>query len=120
MAKTNSFSDRAGDGVTIVAALESLSFGQPTRVNKALSPTTPAPSIPNRSGTSLPIVKPASSGGGIASPLAETAYSARTWHAVKTITSSDGLLRLRVKPIKSVTFSDANGAEVVIAFKAPT
>lgn len=116
---TNSFSSFVGEGGDFIAAFESLTFGQTTRKNTSLPPAATPPAIPARSGTSLPIAKPVSSGGGIASPLTETAYSSRTWHAVKTITSSDGLLHLRVKPIKAVTFTDANGATVVMDYKAP-
>ena len=96
-----------------------LSIGTTTLAQKTLPPAATPPAIPARSGTSLPIAKPVATGGGIASPLTETAYSARTWHAVKTIVSSDGLLHLRVKPIKAVTFTDANGATVVMDYKAP-
>lgn len=116
---TNSFSSFVGEGGDFIAAFESLTFGQTTRKNTSLPPAATPPAIPARSGTSLPIAKPVATGGGIASPLTETAYASRTWHAVKTIVSSDGLLHLRVKPIKAVTFTDANGATVVMDYKAP-
>lgn len=57
--------------------------------------------------------------GGIASPLVETAYTARTFHANTTITSSDGLFTLIIKPVKSIKFKDAASRDVTIEFKVP-
>lgn len=58
--------------------------------------------------------------GGIASPLTETAYADREFHSVKTITSTDGLFTLKIKPVKKIKFKDAGNADVEIVFKAPT
>jgi len=58
-------------------------------------------------------------GGGIASPLVETDYADRTFHADTTITSSDGLFTLKIKPVKSIKFKDSLNHDVVIEFKAP-
>lgn len=64
--------------------------------------------------------KPSSTGtGGIASPLTETSFAARTYYDEVTITSSDGLLIMKVKPIRQVTSKDANGAEVVQIYAQP-
>jgi len=57
---------------------------------------------------------------GIASPLVETAYADRTFHANTTITSSDGLFTLIIKPVKTIKFKDAASRDVTIEFKAPT
>lgn len=62
--------------------------------------------------------KPAS-GGGIASPLVEASYAARTWHTEKVLVSTDGILAFRIKPVKTVDFLDANGDPVQIEFKSP-
>ncbi|KJK03562.1 hypothetical protein UB43_03420 [Pseudomonas sp. 21] len=59
-------------------------------------------------------------GGGIASPLTEVSYNARTYYDEYTVTSSDGLLTLKLKPIKQVKSVDANGAEVVQIYAEPT
>ena len=56
---------------------------------------------------------------GIASPLVETAYADRTFHANTTITSSDGLFTLIIKPVKTIKFKDAASRDVTIEFKAP-
>lgn len=58
--------------------------------------------------------------GGIASPLTETAYADREFHTVKTITSTDGLFTLKIKPVKKIKFKDAANADVEIIFKEPT
>ncbi len=62
--------------------------------------------------------KPGSSGG-IASPLTEVAYAARTWHNEKIILSTDGLFSLKIKPVKTIDFEDANAAAVRLEFKSP-
>lgn len=59
-------------------------------------------------------------GGGIASPLTEVSYNNRTYYDEYTVTSSDGLLTLKLKPIKQVKSVDANGAEVVQIYAEPT
>ena len=56
---------------------------------------------------------------GIASPLTEADYATREYWAEKTITSSDGLLSFRIKPIKKIIQADANAAEVVQLFADP-
>lgn len=58
--------------------------------------------------------------GGIASPLTETAYADREFHTTTTITSTDGLFTLKIKPVKKIKFKDAGNADVEIVFKAPT
>jgi len=65
--------------------------------------------------------EPAAAGGvGIASPLTEADYDTREYWAEKTITSSDGLLSFRIKPIKKIIQADANDAEVVQLFADPS
>lgn len=52
-------------------------------------------------------------GGGIASPLTET--GARTYHATRSVASSDGIIVLSIRPVANLTFTDANGAQAVLA-----
>ena len=59
-------------------------------------------------------------GGGVASPLTETAYADRTFHAEYEIYSSDGLFSLKIKPVASMKFLDANSETVILNFKAKT
>lgn len=68
-------------------------------------------------GSALPNSDAATSG--IASPLVETAYADRTFHTNTTITSSDGLFTLIIKPVKTIKFKDAASRDVTIEFKAP-
>lgn len=58
-------------------------------------------------------------GGGIASPLTETAYGDRAYWPETVLTSSDGLLSFKVRPIKSIKQRDANNAEVIQQFAQP-
>lgn len=61
-----------------------------------------------------------SGSGGIASPLSEVDYDDRTHWPERAIVSSDGLLSFWVRPIRSVSMLDANGAVVVQEFAEPT
>ena len=88
-----------------------------TNVVPALKPRGAAPAI--TSAAPLPGATKGT-GGGIASPLDETAYADRTWHTEKIIASTDGLFSLRIKPVASVKFKDAALADVIIQFKAPS
>ena len=60
--------------------------------------------------------KPGGSSAGIASPLTETSFAAREFHATAWKTS-DGLFTLPA--IKKLTFTDADGNAVVINLAAP-
>jgi len=62
----------------------------------------------------------AGSGGasGIASPLTEPSYEARTWHEFKTVTSPDGIWAFRVQAVESITMMDAYDMEVVFIYAA--
>lgn len=59
-------------------------------------------------------------GGGVASPLTESAYADRTFHPEYEIYSSDGLFSLKIKPVASMKFTDANNEIVIINLKAKT
>lgn len=99
-------------------ALQSLTeraAGQTSRVDKALPARPNPPAIPERTGTAGPIA--AAGAGGIASPLTETAFADREFYAGGWKTT-DGLFTLPA--IKKLKFLDANNAEVVLDFKAPS
>lgn len=74
---------------------------------------------PQERGAAARVVSAASPGGGtakggsIASPLTE---QARTYHAERTVMSTDGLFGFRVTPVATISFTDANGAGVVFNF----
>ena len=74
---------------------------------------------PRSVAAAQPAGSPTKSGSGIASPLTETAYANRTWHAEKVVVSSDGLFSMKIKPVKSISFTDANGEPVTIEYKSP-
>lgn len=59
-------------------------------------------------------------GGGIASPLTETSFLARTYHATSIILSGDFLLGVQIKPISQITMTDADGQEVLMRYAAPS
>jgi hypothetical protein len=62
----------------------------------------------------------AQSGGlGIASPLTEGLYSARTWHTSQNITSTDGLITMQVRAVDTITLTDANDNTVQIILADP-
>lgn len=68
------------------------------------------------------LLKPAtagSGGAGIAWPLIETAYSARTKHADLIISTTDGLWSFKIPVVKDIYFKDANDVDGHIQFKAP-
>lgn len=79
----------------------------------------PVPGITPKTGSASPRPKTeqqAGTGGGIASPLAEADYTARTWHAPEILTSTDGLFSFLVRRVASITMTDANDEEVVLNF----
>lgn len=68
--------------------------------------------------TAPPIAPPV--GGGIASPLTEELYSARTYHETSVILSGDFLLGIEIKPIKQITMTDADGQPVLMQYADPS
>lgn len=56
---------------------------------------------------------------GIASPLVERDASLREYYGSQRLKSADGLFVLDLRAIKSATFDDANGREVVLEFQPP-
>ncbi len=91
--------------------------GQTSRVDSALPAARPTSAIPARSGSSGPVTGP---GSGISGPLTETSYSARTYWADVTITSTDGIFTMVEKPIKSISFADALSNSLVMNYAQPS
>jgi hypothetical protein len=89
--------------------------GQTSRVDKTLPASPTATAIPARAGTGGP---PQFKGSGIASPLVETAYSERTFHAATQYASTDGIFVIELLPVKTINFKDALESPVTIEFKA--
>lgn len=54
-------------------------------------------------------------GGGIASPLTEPDYLARTWHATRVLTSADGIFTIEYSAPSLLKLVDANGNACDIA-----
>lgn len=103
----------------LTAAWAALSEGSGTSRKDARLPEAPTlPAIPPRTGSAKPKAT-AGSGGGIASPLTETAYAARLWFSERTVFTSDGIFPMRVRPINTIYFLDANGEPVEQKYKAP-
>jgi len=95
--------------------LASLSAGTVSTANKVLPAAKQPTPIPERVGSS-PRVK-AATGGGIASPVSETAD--REYWDAKTLISTDGMIYAKFKPLKKLTMQDAAGADVVFNFLNP-
>jgi hypothetical protein len=92
-----------------------------TEQANGIAPQQPAArgAAPRSINSAQPAGTPKSGGGGIASPLTETAYANRTWHSEKVVVSTDGLFSMKIKPVKTIGFTDANGDAVTIEYKAP-
>lgn len=86
-----------------------------------IGPPAPQGALPGKTGQGFGAAATAKKGGGggIDSPLTETAVTDRTYHPDKTIKSSDGLFSLVIKPLRVVKFKDAGNADVQIIFAEP-
>ena len=102
------------------SALESIGNGGGTRTDKRLPAAKPVSTIGTRVGSSDRKPSQASGGSGIASPLVETSYGSRTYHADRELTSSDGVFTMVWHPANEMHFADAKGNAVTIQYKAPT
>lgn len=107
----------AKDLTSAWAALSQDAAGSTSRKDRVLPAAQSKSAIPARTGTAQP---GGSATGSIASPLTEANYAARTWWPDQTITSSDGIFTIKLKPIKKVSFTDANDALVELIFAEPT
>lgn len=90
------------------------------RQSKQLEAVEPRGTVAAKQGRGDYTEPTAGGAAGIASPLTEADYSSRQYWPDQTITSTDGLLSFRIKPIKQLTQADANGAEVLQVFAEPT
>lgn len=91
----------------------------PIRQPATLRQAEPLGSLPAKRGRADYKAPTESAGGGIASPLIEASYGARTFWPDVTVTSTDGLRSFVIKPIKEITQADANAAEVKQQFAQP-
>lgn len=107
----------AKDLTAALHALTEEANGQSSRKDTVLPPAKPVAPIPERVGQSANT--PSAGTGGIASPLVETAYADRTWHANTALLTTDGVFALLVRRVKTVNYEDARRAPVVIENKAP-
>lgn len=72
----------------------------------------PKPDTAGRAANALP---KAGSGGN----LTEPSFAARTYHARRTIKSTDGVLTWQYDPIKTISMVDPSGTTVVLTFAEP-
>ena len=90
------------------------SLVQPPRQAKPLPRIDPVGALPASQGRG--VYKAPSGGGGIASPLIETAGT-REYHPSILRASTDGAVFFEVRAAKKVTMTDANGEPVVLEFQ---
>ena len=110
---------RAARQSTFKRDLNALESGTTARRSGALRSVEPRGGVPSTTSR-VDYTPPVNTGGGgIASPLTETSYAAREYWPVEVLTSSDGLLTFRVKPIKKIVQTDASSVEVVQQFAQP-
>lgn len=98
-------------------ALRLLTGGDPNSLTNSPAPLADRGAAAKQKASTLNTAKGA--GSSVSSPLVETDYSARTWHSDTTISSSDGIFTLVIKPVKKVFFKDALNADVEMEYKAP-
>lgn len=58
-------------------------------------------------------------GGGVASLLTEVSYALRTFHGTRLMSTTDGVLFCRIRPLASIKMKDAAGATIDFEFKSP-
>lgn len=92
--------------------------GTQTR-RRMLRPIEPVGALPPSRGRGVYQVPPATGTGGVASPLVEIPDSRQYHNESKGFYSNDYLIFTRVQPLKSMEFTDANGAAVMMQFAVP-
>lgn len=92
----------------------------PERKQKMLHPSPPKGALPVQVGVGeWRGGGEAVGGGGIASPLSEVEGS-RTYHEHSSwVYSNDYLIATEIRPLRSMTMTDANGAPIVFNFALP-
>lgn len=103
-------------GKSVADDIQSLTA--PQRQAKPLPRIDPVGALPAQKGrgTSSGPAKGGAAGGGIASPLIETAGT-REYHPSILRASTDGAVFFEVRAAKKVTMTDANGEPVVLEFQ---
>jgi len=95
-------------------------LAQPSQQRRSLRPVQPVGALPTARGRGVYVAPPAAStGGGIASPLTETDYALREFHATRFVISADGVFVWEFQPVSKITMADANGATVEQIFASP-
>ena len=92
----------------------------PTQQRRTLRRVAPVGGVPVTRGRGVYVPPPATTGGGIASPLTEGDYALREFHPAIYVESSDGIFTLELLPPKKIIQTDDNGAEVQQIFAEPT
>lgn len=105
----------AKDLTAALAELTEQAAGKTSRSDKVLYPAAKPDAVQGRIGK--PSSK-SSTGSGISGPLTETDYADRTWFAEETILSTDGLIAMRVRRVKSISFVDGSGNPLQQVYKA--
>lgn len=90
----------------------------PTRQRRTLRPVPVLGALPVTRGRGN-YTPPAVTGGGVASPFTETAYSQREFHPSLYLQSADGIFVWEIKPPAKIVMTDANGAAVEQVFAVP-
>lgn len=103
----------AKDLTSAIQDLTSNASGQSSRKDKTLTPAPSPTETSSRSGSSGPVN---AAGGSIASPLTESNFSLREFHAAGWKTT-DGFITLPA--IKKIVMTDNSGAAVIFNFAAP-
>lgn len=84
------------------AAADGVGIG--TRRNRVLPPAVENPAIPERVGRgAYKVRKPKDGADDIFSPLVETSFAARTYHALTRLWSHNRLLSLPIRPVKTIS-----------------
>lgn len=89
------------------------------RQRRSLPAVEPRGSVAPQRGRGNYVAPPASTGGGIASPLVEQPGT-REYYTAVLRPSTDGAVFFSVRATKTIVMTDANGAEVVMEFQNVT
>ncbi|MBU1282701.1 MAG: hypothetical protein KJ989_12940 [Gammaproteobacteria bacterium] len=91
----------------------------PTRVRRTLRSVPALGALPVARGRGNYTPPPAQGGGGIASPLEEQDYSARTFHAARYLETSDGIFTLELSPPAKIVMTDADDVNHDFNYASP-
>lgn len=99
-------------GAQVVEDLQRLQ--RPPQQRRTLRTVPPVGAVPASRGRAS-YTPPPATGGGISSPLNETPGT-RTFHPVRTVTTTDGLFVFAMARTATITMTDAVGVEVLMEF----